>query len=143
MKFYTLSGWGLALALSSQLAAAETFTLIIDNNRSPGDTVYVQVMPGSADNWDAEPATRLKQVLPETDSLDLPLDLAAGRYAIRAFVDTDGDAELATGAMGKPKEPFASSIGTGRKRPAISLDRSVFELNETRPSVTLTLRYPR
>lgn len=47
------------------------------------------------------------------DDMQLDADLPPGRYAMRAFVDLNGNGELDVGAFGKPKEPFAFSRITG------------------------------
>lgn len=44
--------------------------------------------------------------------------LPAGRYAVKAFLDLDGDGELARNALGAPAEPYGLSLGVrGRLGP--------------------------
>ncbi|MDQ2076990.1 DUF2141 domain-containing protein [Marinimicrobium sp. ABcell2] len=122
--------------------ASEPYQLTVEGNRSPGADLYVAVYPERARSWDAEPLVQLRHVLPESSvfTIDLPLD--PGAYAIRAFVDLSGDGELATGERGRPIEPFAISVGEGRRQPSMHFRRSVFLLSDDQPEVTLTLRYP-
>lgn len=133
----------LLLALLAHGAlAGETLLVKIENNRSPGATLYIAVYPGDADGWDAQPLSRHKLTLPEHDSVTKEIELESGRYALRAFVDLDGDGELATNARDRPAEPFASSIGTGRYNPSVYFSRSVFVFDAQRNQVDLSLRYP-
>ena len=116
--------------------------MILEGNRSAGADVYVAVYAAQAGKWEAPPLWQRRETLPETPSVTLELPLAPGAYAIRAFVDVNGDGELATGARGRPAEPFAISVGEGRRQPSTHFSRSIFRLHEGQPEVTLTLRYP-
>lgn len=132
--------WLLLFAASA--SGAEPYRLILEGNRSAGAEVYVAVYSAQASGWDSAPLLQLRETLPETSSLTLELPLEPGAYAIRAFVDLTGDGELATGARGRPAEPFAISVGEGRRQPSTHFSRSIFQLHQGQPEVTLTLRYP-
>jgi len=132
--------WLLLSATSA--SASEPYRLILEGNRSAGADVYVAVYSAQAGSWDAPPLMQLRETLPEAPSVTLELPLEPGAYAIRAFVDLTGDGELATGTRGRPAEPFAISVGQGRRQPSPQFSRSIFQLHQGQPEVTLTLRYP-
>jgi uncharacterized protein (DUF2141 family) len=132
----------LLMLLTGLAWASESYRLTVEGNRSPGADLYVAVYSADARNWDAEPLLQLRHNLPNDSAFSVDLPLEPGAYAIRAFVDLAGDGELATGTRGRPEEPFAISVGEGRRQPSMHFSRSVFRLNEEQPEVTLTLRYP-
>ena len=130
------------LLFTASASGAEPYRLILEGNRSAGADVYVAVYSAQAGSWDSTPILQLHEALPEAPSVTLELPLEAGAYAIRAFVDLTGDGELATGARGRPAEPFAISVGEGRRQPSTHFSRSIFRLHQSQPEVTLMLRYP-
>ena len=130
------------LLFVAHAGSAEPYQLILEDIRSPGVNVYVAVYSAQASGWDSEPLLQLRETLPDTQSATVALPLTPGAYAIRAFVDLDGNGELATNERGRPEEPFAISVGEGRRQPSTQFSRSIFQLHEGQPEVTLTLRYP-
>lgn len=51
--------------------------------------------------------------LADGNEMTMDAELPPGRYALRAFIDLNGNGELDTGALGKPVEPFAFSRAAG------------------------------
>lgn len=128
--------------IAAPLAQADTFTVAVKGNRSPGAILYLAVYSGHADDWAAQPIARQKTVLPSEPNLTIDLELAPGQYALRAFVDLDQDGILAINHKDRPEEPFASSVGAGRYNPSVFFSRSVFIFDQRRPHTELELRYP-
>lgn len=122
---------------------AEEFVLQVKNNLSPGHTLYVAIYREASGDWQSEPDYRLKQRLPQSHSLELPLDIPAGQYALRAFIDLNDDQTLNTRSLDRPTEPFASSIGAGRRHPSVRFEHSVVSIDKDHPQAVLTLRYPK
>lgn len=142
MRLFTRLSVIWLLLFASTTGSAEPYQLILEDIRSPGVNVYVAVYSAQASGWDSEPLLQLRETLPDTQSATVALPLTPGAYAIRAFVDLDGNGELATNERGRPEEPFAISVGEGRRQPSTHFSRSIFQLHEGQPEVTLTLRYP-
>lgn len=142
MRLFTRLSVIWLLLFAATTGSAEPYQLILEDIRSPGVNVYVAVYSAQASGWDSEPLLQLRKTLPDTRSATVTLPLAPGAYAIRAFVDLDGNGELATNERGRPEEPFAISVGEGRRQPSTHFSRSIFQLHEGQPEVTLTLRYP-
>ncbi len=131
------------LICPSIIEAAELFRLKITGNQSPGATLYVLIYDKKAKNWDDAPFSQMKITLPADTNFTHPLELKAGRYAARAFVDLDQDENLARNHKGRPAEPFGSSIGKLRNKTSLRYRLSVFELSHKYPEATLKLRYPK
>jgi uncharacterized protein (DUF2141 family) len=66
-------------------------------------------------------------------------DVEGGRYAVMAFHDADGDGEVDTNWIGRPKEGVAAANWTGG-RP--SFDESAIQIGPGMSPVDLQLRYP-
>lgn len=95
-------------------AQAVNLTIYIQDYRHPGASVYIAIYTvKEGGSWGDEPIKLLQSPLVAGDEMQLDADLPSGRYALRAFVDLNGNGELDTGAFGKPKEPFAFSRITG------------------------------
>lgn len=133
----------LMLTLTPFTVLADDFTLQVKNNLSPGATLYIAVYRADQKSWDAPAEYLLTQHLPQKPTFSLPLAVPAGQYALRAFVDIDGNKTLNTRSLSRPTEPFASSVGSGRTQPSIHFDRSVLLLDTNHPNAVLTLRYPK
>src|SRR5690625_2447465 len=142
MRLFTRLSVIWLLLFAATTGSAEPYQLILEDIRSPGVNVYVAVYSAQASGWDSEPLLQLRETLPDTQSATVALPLATGAYAIRALVDLAGNGELATNERGRPVEPFAISVGAGRRQPSTHFSRSIFQLHEGQPEVTLTLRYP-
>ncbi|MDO3383444.1 DUF2141 domain-containing protein [Gilvimarinus algae] len=139
LAFVCLAG----AALWSGACAAENLTLEVYGNQSPGASLYVAIYRAELDNWDATPSQTLRHSLPDEEDFSLALPVEPGRYAVRAFIDLDQDGQLKTNTRGRPQEPFASSLGDGRTRPAIDFGKSIVTLSAQSPAASISLRYPR
>ena len=125
------------------LAAASPFQLLVTGNDSPALQLYTAVYPASAEGWEGEPILLLRNVLPESDPAEIELDIPPGDYAIRAFVDQDGNGELNLSRIGRPTEPYASSLSPDRKRRSQRFEHAIVTLSADQPSVSIGLTYPR
>ena len=66
--------------------------------------------------------------------------LPAGRYAIKAFHDVDGDGQMSGNPFGMPTEPFAfSNNAKGAMGPAIWAD-AAFELKAGGSKISITIK---
>ena len=148
---YAQSGWhGLLVSLTGLTAlvlctatAASPFRLLVSDNAAPAQLLYVAVYPASAQGWEAEPVLRLRHRLPETDTVDIALEVPPGDYAVRAFVDLNDNGELDLNRRGRPTEPYASSQSPDRNRRSQRFEHALITLSAEQPSVTLELTYPR
>ncbi|MBE8715853.1 DUF2141 domain-containing protein [Cellvibrio sp. KB43] len=142
-RFVTLYTFiGLCLAGSTALAAPVEFTF--EDNRVPGGQVYLAIYKADqAKGWDDAPTHQEKLTLGDSENWKTTLELAPGRYAARAFIDVDGNGELKTARSGRPQEPFAISLGDGRKKASIRFQQAVFEVSDSAASVTMPLLYPK
>ena len=66
-------------------------------------------------------------------------DLPAGRYAVAAYQDVDGDGELGKIPPGIPTEPYGFSNDVGRWAPP-SFEKAQFEVGGDRTTVVVRLR---
>jgi uncharacterized protein (DUF2141 family) len=140
VTLYTFIG----LCLTGTSAAAATVEFTFEDNRAPGAQVYLAIYKANeSKSWDDAPAQQEKLTLGDTENWQATIELAPGRYAARAFIDVDGNGELKTARSGRPQEPFAISLGDGRKKPSIRFQQAVFEVSEGTTSVTMPLLYPR
>lgn len=143
----------LLLALPAGRLAAETgqaeavgrpVTVIVQNNRSPGAILYLAVYAADSEeaNWQQEHHQALKLVLPPEEEARVELELADGRYAMRAFADVNGNGELDTQRFNRPAEPFAISMAPGRDKPSMRFGSAVVGIDEANQTVRLKLIYP-
>lgn len=96
------------------ISQAANLAIHVQDYRHPGASVYIAIYAvKEGGSWGDEPIKLLQSPLMAGDEMQLDADLPPGRYAVRAFVDLNGNGELDTGAFGKPKEPFAFSRITG------------------------------
>ncbi|MBU2885726.1 DUF2141 domain-containing protein [Gilvimarinus agarilyticus] len=133
----------LFLLVLAQGAAAHPYTLVIKDNQLPGAALYIAVYSDAATGWDNHPDLELKFTLPDSKEVHYPLDLPSGHYALRAFVDLNDNQTLDTNNKNRPREPFSTSIGSGRKRPSPSFTKSIRPLTANSPVIELKLRYPK
>ena len=134
---------GITALLLCTATAASPFQLLVTDNDSPARPLYIAVYPASAQGWDAEPVLLLRHLLPDTATVDIALDVPPGDYAIRAFVDLDGNAELDLNPRGRPTEPYASSQSPERNRRSQRFEHALVSLCAEQPSVRIGLIYPR
>jgi uncharacterized protein (DUF2141 family) len=102
------------IAITPLVSQAASLTIHLQDYRHPGATAYIAVYSvKDGASWGDEPTKLILSPPLAGDEMKLEAELPAGRYALRAFVDINGNGELDTGAFGKPKEPFAFSRKTG------------------------------
>lgn len=102
------------LSAISALACAANVTVQLQDYRHAGATAYIAIYAvKKGASWGDEPVKLLQSQLLDGDVMNINTDLPPGSYALRAFVDVNGNGELDTGARGKPLEPFAFSRATG------------------------------
>ena len=102
------------LATLPILAQAARLDLLLQDYRHPGASAYIAIYAANdRGSWRDEPFQLLQTPLAEGDNMLLAAELPPGRYAVRAFVDLNGNGELDTGVLGKPTEPFAFSRSAG------------------------------
>lgn len=133
----------IAALLTCTSVTASPFQLVITDNASPTLPIYIAIYPASAKDWDSEPTLRLHEVLPETQTAEIALDLPPGEYAIRAFVDHDNNGALNLNHRGHPAEPYASSLSPERNRRSQRFEHAIIMLTADQPSVSIGLTYPR
>lgn len=125
-----------ALAWPAVVAAA-TVEVAVDG-ADPGTSVSVALCQGGL----SEEACSLGQEVPARGG---PVnvvfrDVPAGRYAIAAFEDVNGNGRLDRTGLGLPTEPYGFSGGAGLKaRPSFA--QAAFELRE--PGTALQVRLAR
>ncbi|SDU23293.1 DUF2141 domain-containing protein [Halopseudomonas salegens] len=134
---------GIAAMLACVSVAASPLCLLITDNRSPALPLYLAVYPASAEDWGNEPHLLLQDILPETDTVEIALEIPPGDYAIRAFVDLNGDGELNLNHKDRPTEPFASSLSHDRNRRSQRFEHAIISLSADEPCARLNLTYPR
>lgn len=83
------------------------------------------------------------EILPADSNFMLTIDFPDGLYAVRAYVDRNRNGHLDTSRSGRPREPFAISIGAQRRKPSSRFRESIFLLDEINTRINLTLSYPR
>ncbi len=133
----------LFMAVCAAKADPAPFTLQITGNKSVGETLYLAIYRADSDSWQAETYKVLKLVLPETEQVQWSLELPAGSYAIKAFVDRNQNGKLERKNRRTPLEPFAFSLGDGRDKPGISFSKAVFTLDDHHSTARLPLQYPK
>ncbi len=132
------------VSLSASNLSARPLQILVTNNQSPEADLYLAVYLGSDDKgWQQEPSHTERFVLPQEQKAEFVLDIPDGAYAIRAFVDLNGNGELETRSFNRPEEPFSISQGNDEDEPSIHFDKAVFPLNESNTSVELLLIYPK
>lgn len=102
------------LSATSALTCATNVTIQLQDYRHAGVTAYIAIYAvKKGASWGDKPVKLLQSQLAQGDAMALDADLPSGRYALRAFVDINGNGELDVGALGKPVEPFAFSRVAG------------------------------
>ena len=143
LKTLLISVTGIAIPLVCGPATASPFQLLVIGNGSPALPLYTAVYPARAESWEGEPVLLLRNLLPESDTAEIGLDIPPGDYAIRAFVDQDGNGELNLSRTGRPTEPYASSLNPDRTRRSQRFEHAIVTLSAEQPSVSIKLNYPR
>lgn len=132
------------LLLFAAIAQARSVDVVVDNNQAPGKTLYLAVFAAKngQGSWQQEHHSALKLTLPAESPTTLTLKLPDGQYAMRAYVDMNGNGKLDTASFNRPEEPYAISLAPGRDEPSVRFHNAVFTIGEDRSSVRLGLVYP-
>lgn len=126
---------GLLMAGATASAADVQLSLI----GAPAEgSVHAELIALPADDWDGEPLMRL-----QSDSDPYFADVAPGRYAVRLFIDRNGNGELDTSKRGIPREPVGFSgnpqLADGMPAP----EAAAFEHGESSTLLLIRLRQDR
>ena len=125
----TRAPWILALVLLSS-----------PGNSSAGDLpVAVHLPPGAIGNVQAilcsslpqfldqeSPAAQAEALSAETSASLTFTNVSAGSYALKAYLDLNGNRELDRDPLGRPREPWAMSNGIRAKPSRTSWEQAVF-----------------
>ena len=120
---------GVALCVSSQAFAAD-LTVHISGTRTPEGNVVLALYDSAASflKPGAQLHARVVQVTPGALSVVFR-DLPAGRYALVAFHDANGNGKLDRNLVGLPTEAFGFSNGAMGVGASPSFDKAAVELN--------------
>lgn len=114
---------------TSHAVAGELVVRFYNFQLEPGLSMYLRLyrVPDEAVDWGEDVAGEFRLQAPLPDRVALG-QFGAGRYALRGFVDTDGNQELTAGRKGRPQEPFGFSYALEKGRPSLKFKQAVFEL---------------
>lgn len=105
---------GAALVAAALMSGAQAqaqggpVTITVENVRGRTGTVHATLF--DAAGWEAGPAKLRAQAPAGAGPIAVVFPgVAPGRYAVRLYLDRDGDGTLDTGLMGIPTEPYAFS----------------------------------
>jgi len=103
-----------------------------------GSSVHAELIALPAEDWDGEPVQRLRS------SEDLHFaDVAPGRYAVRLFVDRNGNGRLDTSRRGIPREPVGFSANPPLAEGLPPPEAAAFEHGEQATLLLIRLRQDR
>ncbi len=88
--------------------------------------------------WKTQLTISVSQQWAQKFSVD---ELPYGRYAARAYIDQNGNGQLDQRGA-RPSEPFAISVGQGRSKPSLNMQRAAFIYNAEHHDANIPLRYP-
>jgi uncharacterized protein (DUF2141 family) len=124
------------------VAQTSAVSIQLQDYRHPDALVYIAIYAATAKaNWGDTPVKLLQTSLTTGDEMSFNADLPPGLYALRAFIDLDGDGELDTGAHGKPVEPFAFSRAAGAAK-SLRFNAAVVDVG-ARNAVVLRFLHPK
>ncbi|MEM9617560.1 MAG: DUF2141 domain-containing protein [Pseudomonadota bacterium] len=104
-------------------------SLVLTLRTDSADGAVMVALFNSAESYKAgEPIKGVRAPISSTSQTERVENLAAGRYAIRAFHDLNGDGVLNTNPFGAPVEPFAFSRGAKPRFGPPKWDDASFEL---------------
>lgn len=126
---------GLLMAGATASAADVQLSLI----GAPAEgRVHAELIALPADDWEGEPLMRL-----QSESDPHFADVAPGRYAVRLFIDRNGNGQLDTSKRGVPREPVGFSgnpqLADGMPTP----EATAFEHGESNTLLLIRLRQDR
>jgi uncharacterized protein (DUF2141 family) len=130
---------GLALCASSQAFAAD-LTVNISGIRAPEGQVMLALYGGAADF--PKPGAQLQARIAQATQGALSFvfrDLPAGRYALVAFHDANGNGKLDRNLVGLPTEAFGFSNGAMGVASSPSFDKAAVDLGAD-TAIAISLR---
>lgn len=127
--------FGLALAAAAILVPAARaqdalgeVTLTFPGLKAKQGRILIAVFD-SPQGWAAGKPVRVAMASAAEDPAAAKiLALSAGRYAVRAFQDVDGDGKMATNPFGMPTEPYGFSRDAQPNMGPPSFDAAAFEV---------------
>ena len=112
---------------------------------APNAQLYVAIYRVTeTTHWDDEPVWKTQftisasQQWPQNFGVD---ELPYGRYAARAYIDQNGNGQLDRRGV-RPSEPFAISVGQGRAKPSLNMQRAAFSYNAEQHDANIPMHYP-
>lgn len=137
------------VCISSAAAAAPPLCLHVQNLRvdsiAPQARFHVAIYRVTkSTHWDDEPVWKTQltisvlQQWAQNFSVD---ELPYGRYAARAYIDLNGNGQLDR-RRARPSEPFAISVGQGRAKPSLNMQRAAFSYDAEQHDANMPLHYP-
>lgn len=103
-----------------------------------GGSVHAELIALPAEDWNGEPLMRLQS---STDSYFA--NVAPGRYAVRLFVDSNGNGQLDTSRRGIPREPVGFSGNPALVEGLPPPEAAAFEHGEDNTLLLIRLRQDR
>ena len=137
------------VCISSAAAAAPPLCLHVQDLKvdsiAPETQFYVAIYRVTkTTHWDDEPVWKtqltisISQQWAHIFSVD---ELPYGRYAARAYIDQNGNGQLDQRGV-RPSEPFAISVGQGRAKPSLNMQRAAFIYSAEQHDANIPLHYP-
>ena len=79
---------------------------------------------------------------PQQYAQDFSVDeLPYGRYAARDYIDQNGNGQLDQRGA-RPSDPFAISVGQGRAKPSLNMQRAAFIYSAEQHDANVPMHYP-
>lgn len=114
--------------------------LLVNFKHDEPGTLYVAIYHAN-DNF-SDPAKAIqvfKQATAQQGSQVVIRNLPAGRYAIKAFLDLNGNGKLDINFVGMPKEPYGYSNDARAKFGPPDITAASFEQKNTNQNLTIQL----
>lgn len=117
-----------AAPLPASPAATSALTIAFTGIAAPAGMIMISVFDSESSYGAGKPVRSAAVKVAGTDAETVFAGLPAGRYAVKAFHDVDGDGQMAVNPFGMPSEPFAfSNDAVGNMGPA-SWDQAAFDV---------------
>ena len=115
-------------------------TLIVQvDGASPGDAVVAFALFADARGFEAASPSRKARLGPGETTWTLD-GLPRGTYAVKAYVDRDGNGQLNRGAFGAPSEPYGFSNDARGAFGPPSFEQAAFTFEGTNASIRFRVR---
>lgn len=131
----------LCVLLLSPASLAQNLSVRIDLDREVSGDLYLQLflVSDSDKSWDGLALAAAERIRPPIPSSFEFEGLEHGMYALRGYVDVDGDGVLALNDKGRPLEPFGFSYRLEKRGASLRFSRAVFECCEPETVVGFSL----